>query len=182
MIHPLSDVQTKNIGDNTSIWQYCVVLKDAVIGSNCNINAHCFIENDVVVGNNVTLKCGVYLWNGTRIADDVFIGPNVTFVNNKRPRSKQHVQTPDTIIHRGASLGAAAVIGGGIEIGAYAMIGMGAVVTKNIPAHALVYGNPARIMGWVDEQGNALIKQEDDAWYSANGNKYRLTENGMEKL
>jgi UDP-3-O-[3-hydroxymyristoyl] glucosamine N-acyltransferase len=100
MIHPLADVQTKNIGANTTIWQYCVVLKDAAIGNNCNINAHCFIENDVIVGDNVTLKCGVYLWNGIRIADDVFIGPNVTFVNNKRPRSKHHIQTPDTILLR----------------------------------------------------------------------------------
>src|SRR5678815_3512835 len=173
MIHPLADVQTKNIGANTTIWQYCVVLEDAVIGSNCNINAHCFIENDVVLGNNVTLKCGVYLWNGTRIADDVFIGPNVTFVNNKRPRSKQHIQTPDTIIAIGASLGSASVIGGGISIGTYAMTGMGAVVTKDVPAHALVYGNPARIMGWVDEQGNAMTKQDDNIWFSVNGNKYK---------
>lgn len=181
MIHHLSDVQTKHVGDNTTIWQYCVVLTDAVIGNNCNINAHCFIENDVVIGNNVTLKCGVYLWDGIRIDDDVFVGPNVTFVNNKKPRSKQHVQTPNTIIHRGASIGAAAVIAGGIEIGTYAMIGMGAVVTKNIPAHALAYGNPATIKGWVDEQGNAL-KQHDNVWLSENGNKYALTENGMKKL
>lgn len=182
MIHPLSDVQTTHIGAGTTIWQYCVVLKDAVIGANCNINAHCFIENDVVLGNNVTLKCGVYLWDGTRVEDDVFIGPNATFVNNKRPRSKQHVQTPDTIIGKGVSLGAAAVIGGGIRIGAYAMIGMGAVVTKDVPANALVYGNPARIMGWVDEQGNALTKQQDDTWLSANGNRYALTEKGMKRL
>jgi UDP-2-acetamido-3-amino-2,3-dideoxy-glucuronate N-acetyltransferase len=182
MIHTSSDVQTKNIGNNTTIWQYCVVLKDAVIGSNCNINAHCFIENDVVLGNNVTLKCGVYLWNGIRIEDDVFIGPNTTFVNNKRPRSKQHMQTPDTVIGKGASLGAASVIGGGISIGAYSMIGMGAVVTQDVPAHALVYGNPARIMGWVDEQGNALTKLDDDTWLSTDGNKYKLTGKGMERL
>lgn len=182
MIHPLSDVQTNHIGANTTIWQYCVVLKDAVIGANCNINAHCFIENDVILGNNITLKCGVYLWDGIRVEDDVFIGPNTTFVNNKRPRNKQHVQTPDTIIGKGASLGAASVIGGGISIGVYAMIGMGAVVTKDVPAHALVYGNPARIMGWVDEQGNALTRQEDDTWLSVNGNEYGLTEQGMKKL
>lgn len=182
MIHPSSDVQSVQIGSGTTVWQYCVILPGAVIGNNCNINAHCFIEHDVIIGDNVTLKCGVYLWDGIRISDNVFIGPNATFVNNKRPRSKHHIQTRDTIIQKGVSIGAAAVIAGGITIGASAMIGMGAVVTKDVPAHALVHGNPARIRGWVDEQGNALVQQEGNVWVSISGDRYQLRDKGMEKL
>ena len=87
-VHPLAEVQTKNIGDNTTIWQFAIILKNAKIGKNCNINAHTFIENNVVIGDNVTVKCGVYLWDGLRVEDNVFIGPNATFINDKYPKSK----------------------------------------------------------------------------------------------
>ena len=101
MIHPLSDVQSKNIGKGTRVWQYAVILKDAVIGDNCNINCHTFIENDVVIGNNVTVKSGVFLWDGIRVEDDVFIGPNVTFVNDKFPLSKQYPEAfQQTVVKR----------------------------------------------------------------------------------
>jgi len=90
MIHALADVQSKNIGKNTQIWQFSVILKNARIGENCNINCHTFIENDVIIGNNVTIKSGVYLWDGIIIDDDVFIGPNATFINNPNVRSKQY--------------------------------------------------------------------------------------------
>jgi acetyltransferase-like isoleucine patch superfamily enzyme len=147
MIHPTSDVQSKNIGPNTTIWQYVVILPDAVIGKNSNINSHCFIENDVVIGDNVTIKCGVYLWDGIRIEDGVFIGPNVTFINDKYPRSKHY---PDkflpTVISENASIGAGSVILGGLRIGKGAMIGAGSVVTKNIPEGELWYGNPAKFI------------------------------------
>lgn len=147
MIHPLSDIQSKNIGDGTSIWQYVVILPDAVIGTNCNINAHCFIENDVVIGDNVTLKCGVYLWDGTRIGNNVFVGPNVTFTNDKYPRSKQYPKEYlNTIIEEGASIGAGSVLLCGITIGVNALIGAGSVVTKDIPANELWLGNPARFI------------------------------------
>lgn len=133
MIHPLSDVQSKNIGENTNIWQFCVVLPNAVIGDNCNICSHCFIENDVKIGNNVTVKCGVQLWDGLEIEDNVFIGPNVTFCNDKYPRSKQY---PDkflkTIIKTGASIGANATILPGLTIGANSMIAAGCVVSENV--------------------------------------------------
>ena len=144
-IHPMSDVQSVNIGAGTSIWQFCVVLPLAQIGDECNICSHCFIENDVVLGERVTVKCGVQLWDGLRLEDDVFIGPNVTFTNDKHPRSKQH---PDvfnqTIIRKGASIGANATILPGIEIGEGAMIGAGAVVTRSVAAGITVVGNPAR--------------------------------------
>ena len=133
MIHSLSDVQTKNIGKGTNIWQFCVVLPSAQIGENCNICSHCFIENDVIIGNNVTVKCGVQIWNGIRIEDNVFIGPNVTFCNDKYPRSKQYPEKfLSTVIKKGASIGANATILPGVTIGENAMIGAGTVVTKDV--------------------------------------------------
>lgn len=147
MIHPLSDVQSTNIGTNTRIWQFSVVLKDAVIGNNCNVCAHTLIENDVVVGNNVTIKSGVYLWDGLRIEDDVFIGPCVAFTNDKTPRSKQYPEAfLSTIVKKGASIGANATILPGVTLGEHCMIGAGAVVTKNVPAYAVVVGNPASVI------------------------------------
>ncbi len=150
MIHPLADVQTESVGKNTDIWQFCVVLPKARIGENCNINAHVFIENDVVVGNNVTVKSGVQLWDGLRVEDNVFIGPNVTFTNDFLPRSKHYPKRfLKTTLEQGASIGANATLIGGIVIGEYAMVGAGSVVTKDIPAQELWYGNPAVFHGYV---------------------------------
>ncbi|HFL9494910.1 TPA: acyltransferase, partial [Escherichia coli] len=138
-IHKLSDVQTTSIGDGTTIWQFVVILKGAVIGNNCNICANTLIENNVVIGNNVTVKSGVYIWDGVKIEDNVFIGPCVAFTNDKYPRSKVY---PDeflqTIIRKGASIGANATILPGIEIGEKAIVGAGSVVTKNVPPCAIV--------------------------------------------
>lgn len=149
-VHETADVQSLDIGTDTKIWQFCVVLQRASIGADCNINSHCFIENDVVVGDRVTVKCGVQLWDGLRVEDDVFIGPNVTFTNDLFPRSKVY---PDrfetTTIHKGASIGANATILCGISIGEYAMIGAGSVVTRDVPAGEIWYGNPARKHGTV---------------------------------
>ncbi|QPJ99040.1 N-acetyltransferase [Enterobacter mori] len=153
-IHKLSDVQTTSIGDGTTIWQFVVILKDAVIGNNCNICANSLIENNVVIGNNVTVKSGVYIWDGVRIEDDVFIGPCVAFTNDKHPRSKVY---PDeflqTTIRKGASIGANATILPGVEIGEKAIIGAGSVVTKDVPPYAVVVGNPARFIKWVEKNG-----------------------------
>jgi len=144
-IHPMSDVQSENIGEGTSIWQFCVVLPQAKVGENCNICSHCFIENDVILGDRVTVKCGVQIWDGLRVEDDVFIGPNVTFTNDRHPRSKQYPdEFPQTIIRKGASIGANATILPGIEIGEGAMIGAGAVVTKSVAPNVTVVGNPAK--------------------------------------
>jgi len=147
-IHEKADVQTQFVGTGTKIWQYSIVLAGAKIGSNCNINAFCFIENDVVIGNNVTIKCGVQLWDGITIEDDVFIGPNATFTNDKYPRSKVYPEKfIRTTIKRKASIGANATILCGITIGENAMIGGGSVVTKDIPDGELWYGNPAKSHG-----------------------------------
>lgn len=159
-VHKFADVQTDSIGEGTTVWQFAVILKGAVIGNNCNINCHTFIENDVVIGNNVTVKSGVYLWDGISIEDNAFIGPNVTFTNDKFPRSKQYPSSFErTVIKKGASVGAAATILGGIVIGQYALVGAGSLVTKSVPDFALVYGTPATIRGWVDEQGNRLTEE-----------------------
>ena len=146
-IHPLADVQSKNIGEGTRVWQFCVVLSGAKIGSQCNICAQVLIENDVVIGNNVTIKSGVQIWDGIEIEDDVFIGPNVTFANDLFPRSKIYPEKfLKTIIKSGASIGANATILPGLIVGAKSMVGAGSVVTKNVPAGAVVVGNPAKII------------------------------------
>lgn len=139
MIHQLSDVQSKNIGQDTNIWQFCVVLPGAVIGNNCNICSHVFIENDVKIGNNVTIKCGVQVWDGTVIEDDVFIGPNVTMTNDRHPKSRnKDWKCEGIIIKKGASIGANATILPGVTIGENALVGAGAVVTKDIPDNSKV--------------------------------------------
>lgn len=144
-IHPTADVQSVKIGKGTTIWQFCVILPGAEVGNDCNICSHCFIENDVRIGNKVTVKCGVQLWDGLRVEDEVFIGPNVTFTNDKVPRSKQHPQTfLQTTIRKGASIGASATILPGIVIGERAMVGAGSVVVKDVPPGVTVVGNPAK--------------------------------------
>lgn len=149
-IHPLSDVKSENIGDDTRIWQFSIIFPNAKIGKNCNICAHTLIENLVTIGNNVTIKSGVFLWDGITIQDDVFIGPNATFTNDKKPRSKQYPENfPITLIEQGASIGANATILPGITIGKCSMVGAGAVITKDVPPFSIVVGNPAKIIGQV---------------------------------
>ena len=149
-IHKTADVQATNIGDGTTIWQFVVILPDAVIGKSVNICAHCLIENNVIIGDRATIKSGVYLWDGVRLGNDVFIGPNVTFTNDKFPRSKVYPNKfPKIIVEDGASIGGGATILPGITIGQKAMIGSGAVVTKSVPPYAIVIGNPARIVGYM---------------------------------
>lgn len=141
MIHSLADCQSKNIGKNTDIWQFVVVLPEAVIGDDCNICANCFIENKVVVGNNVTVKCGVQLWDGITVEDDVFIGPNVTFCNDKYPKSgNKNFELLKTTVKKGAVIGANATVLPGLTIGKNAMIGAGAIVTKDVADGKTVKG------------------------------------------
>lgn len=151
-LHPLSDVQTSDIGKDTRVWQFSVILKQAKIGSNCNICAHTLIENDVIIGSRVTVKSGVYLWDGITVEDDVFIGPCAAFTNDKHPRSKIY---PDcflrTVLKKGCSIGANATILPGIILGEYCMVGAGAVVTKDVPPYAVVIGNPAKVVKFVNE-------------------------------
>jgi acetyltransferase-like isoleucine patch superfamily enzyme len=160
MIHPLSDVKSQYIGADTNVWQFCVVLPEARIGSNCNICAHVLIENDVVIGDNVTIKSGVQVWDGVTIEDNVFIGPNVTFTNDLVPRSKQYPETfAKTVIKRGASIGANATIVAGHTIGENALIGAGSVVTKDVPANTVWYGNPAVQHGHIIN--NEIVKEKN---------------------
>lgn len=146
--HNQALVESDNIGDGTKIWAFTHVLPGARIGSDCNICDHTFIENDVVIGNRSTIKCGVQLWNGVTIEDDVFIGPNATFTNDRMPRSKQYPKVfLRTTVKRGASIGANATILP-VTVGENAVVGAGAVVTHDVPANAIVVGNPARIVGY----------------------------------
>lgn len=145
-VHRLAECQTTDIGPDTKIWQFTVILKQARIGSNCNINSHCFVENDVVIGNNVTVKCGVYIWDGIHVGDNVFIGPNVTFTNDKEPVSKLYPEKfLRTLVCEDASIGAGAVILPGLTIGRRAMVGAGAVVTHDVPDDGVVFGDSARL-------------------------------------
>jgi acetyltransferase-like isoleucine patch superfamily enzyme len=142
-----------SIGKNTRVWAFTHILPKAVIGDDCNICDHVFIENDVRVGSRVTVKCGVQLWDGLRIEDDVFIGPNVTFTNDLFPRSKVYPdQFLKTTIKSGSSIGANATILPGVTISEGVMVGAGAVVTKSVPPNAIVMGNPARIVGYINAE------------------------------
>ncbi len=181
-IHPSADVQSKKIGRGTRVWQFAVILPGAQIGENCNINCHTFIENDVVIGNNVTIKSGTYVWDAIRIEDDVFIGPNVVFTNDLRPRSRQRVEYPVTTLKKGASIGANSTILAGVTVGSYAMTGIASVVTRNVPDHALVYGSPARVQGWVDETGRKLKQVDENTWENEDKEKYTKTDRGLKKL
>ncbi len=176
--HALVD-EGAEIGARTRVWAFAHVLPAAVVGADCNICDHTFIEGGVRVGDRVTLKCGVYLWDGVTAEDDVFIGPSAVFTNDRRPRSKRY---PDsfarTQLCRGASVGAAAVVLPGLRIGAWSMIGAGAVVTRDVADHALVVGNPARRVGWVCRCSERLAPGAGGAITCACGASFRLAPDG----
>ena len=147
-IHKLADVQTNDIGEDTKIWQFCVILKGAKIGKNCNICANVLVEGEALIGDNVTIKSGVQVWNGITLEDNVFVGPNVTFTNDRRPVSRSADWILEkTTVKKGAAIGANATILPGITIGENAFIAAGSVVTKDVPSGATVMGCPARISG-----------------------------------
>ena len=147
-IHPSAQTQGASIGSGTRVWQFCIILPEAQIGCDCNICAHVLIESDVVIGSRVTVKSGVQLWDGSRIEDDVFIAPNVTFTNDKHPRSHGDWTRLNTTVKRFASIGAGSTINPGVSIGRNALIGSGSVVTKDIPENAIAVGIPARVVGY----------------------------------
>lgn len=178
-IHPQAICESELIGSDTRIWAFAHVLPGARVGCDCNICDHVFIENDVVLGDRVTVKCGVQLWDGTRIDDDVFIGPNATFTNDKMPRSKQHLASyPETHVACGASIGANATILPGVTVGRLAMVGAGCVVTKDVPPRAIVTGNPGRIVGYVDAQKQA-VRESVESGAGAMGLKPRILSSGV---
>lgn len=180
LIHPTAEVQTKHIGEGTQIWQYCIVLKNAVIGKDCNLNYNVFVENDVIIGDQVTIKSGVQLWDGLRLEDNVFISPNVTFTNDFTPRSKQYpAKFLQTLVKEGASIGANSTIIGGITIGKYAMIGAASFVNKNIPDFTLWYGSPAVYRANICKCGQKL---NSDLICNNCGLGYKLNEGVIEEL
>jgi UDP-2-acetamido-3-amino-2,3-dideoxy-glucuronate N-acetyltransferase len=154
-VHPQGICESDQVGAGTRIWAFAHVLPGARIGADCNICDHVFVENDVVIGSRVTIKCGVAVWDGLCLEDDVFVGPNVAFTNDVFPRSKVYqAKFPRTVVRQGASLGANSTILPGITIGTKAMVGAGSVLTRDVPPHAIVVGNPARIVGYVDAGGD----------------------------
>lgn len=178
-IHPLSDVQSKNIGDNTRIWQFCVVLEKAIIGQNCNLNCNVFVDNEVKIGDHVTIKSGVQIWDGVEIEDNVFIGPNATFTNDLSPRSKHYPKIfVRTLIKKGASIGANATVLAGIEVGNYSLLGAGSVLTKPTQNFSLWVGNPARHVGYVLRNGTRLNLKLIDK----DGKQYKMDDNGEPKI
>jgi UDP-2-acetamido-3-amino-2,3-dideoxy-glucuronate N-acetyltransferase len=179
-IHPKALVDAgASIGARSRVWAFAHVLKGAVVGADCNLCDHTFVEGKVRIGNRVTLKCGVYLWDGLVLEDDVFVGPGAAFTNDLRPRSK-HYPTSflKTLLRRGCTIGANATVLPGIEIGRWAMIGAGAVVTKSVPNYALVVGNPARLRAWVCECGQKLGKFKRGSTHCACGKRYRQINTG----
>ena len=180
-IHPTADVsEDAIIGSGTVIWQFCVITAGAIIGPDCKIAHNVFVESGARIGARVTVKDNVALYDGVAVEDDVFIGPNAVFTNVKRPRAfiSQKDQFSSTLIREGATIGANATIVCGIEVGAFAMVGAGAVVTANVPAHALVTGNPAKPVGWVSRSGAKLdssgICQETGDHYDLSSGNMRL--------
>jgi len=168
-VHEKGLCESTNVGDGTRIWAFAHVLPGARLGAGCNICDGVFIENDVTVGNNVTVKCGVQLWDGVTLEDNVFVGPNATFTNDIRPRSKVYPEGfLRTTVEQGASIGANATILPGIRIGRNAMIGAGAVVTRSVPPHAIVVGNPAKIIGYANA-GTTSVSEATPAAAPAKG-------------
>jgi acetyltransferase-like isoleucine patch superfamily enzyme len=176
--HPQALVGKKAvIGEKTRVWAFVNIQDGVHIGSHCNIADHCFLEKGVVVGNHVTIKNGVALFDGVTLQDDVFCGTHVVFINDRRPRShRQDAWTLEkTVVSQGVTIGSNATILCGITIGPYAFIGAGSVVTKDIPAYALVAGNPARIMGYACRCGRKL----NEKFSCSCGLQYRRSKKGL---
>ena len=172
------------IGTGTNIWHFCHVMPTAVIGENCNIGQNVFIDNGVIIGNGVKIQNNVSVYNGVLCEDEVFIGPSVVFTNVINPRSaiERKNEFKKTMVRKGTSIGANATIVCGNEIGQYAMIGAGAVVTKNVKPFALVVGNPGKQIGWVSEFGHRLVFEErGNAVCLESGERYFLDNENVVK-
>ena len=177
----LALVETEYIGENTRIWAFAHIMKDVHIGKRCNIGENCFVESGVRIGNDVVIKNNIAIWEGVTIEDGVFLGPNIVLTNELEPRSMYPKEIARTLIKKGATIGANATIIANTVIGSYATIGAGSVITKDVPDHSLVYGNPGRIKGWVCICGRKLKFNENHADCICN-NKYILENNLIIKL
>jgi acetyltransferase-like isoleucine patch superfamily enzyme len=166
MIHPTATIDNgAKIGEKTNVWHYSHVRENSHIGNNCNVGQNCYVDFDVKIGNGVKIQNNVSVWHGVTIEDDVFVGPCVTFTNDLYPRafiwSDNRVET--TLVKKGASIGAnSTIVCGNRVIGEYSMIAAGSVVTKDVPMHGLVRGNPARLVGFVCKCGRKLKKISDN--------------------
>lgn len=181
-VHEKAIVDSENIGRGTRIWAFSHVMKGARIGENCNIGEHCYIESEVEIGNNVVVKNGVAIWNRVKIEDNVFLGPNMVFTNDLFPRSKVYRdEYIPTVVKRGASIGANATLLCGITVGQYAMVGAGAVVTKDVPDFSIVYGNPAVVRGYVCVCGQKLNFNDNKA-HCGCGEEYVLGREGIVRM
>lgn len=163
MIHPNAIVETDKIGTGTRVWEFTKIMKGVVIGKNCNVGGGCFIEEGVVIGNNVVIKNGVSIWKGVSIEDDAFIGPGVVFTNETEPRSLCPKDLAQTVICKGASLGAGSILIAPVKVASYATIGAGSVVTKNVGPHQLVIGNPAKLKGIMCICGRKVSDNPDES-------------------
>jgi acetyltransferase-like isoleucine patch superfamily enzyme len=181
-IHPQALCESRSVGLGTRIWAFAHVLKGARIGSKVNICDHCFVENDVIIGDNVIIKNGVAIWDGVTIEDGAFLGPNVALTNELWPRSGFPKGLARTLIRRGATIGANATIITGITLGEYCMVGAGSVITKDVPPHALMVGNPARRKGWVCVCGLKLAFGEKGKASCSCGRAYREGDEAVKLL
>ena len=173
------------IGEGTKIWHFTHIMSGCIIGERCNLGQNVVVSPQVVLGNNVKVQNNVSIYTGVICEDDVFLGPSMVFTNVINPRSAiiRKDEYRKTIVRKGASIGANATIVCGNEIGQYAMIGAGAVITKEVPAYALVYGNPAHQHGWVSEYGHKLVfDNQGIATCPESGMKYQLAENIVSKV
>ena len=184
--HPTAVIDSGcTIGEGTKIWHFSHIMPDCTLGKNCNLGQNVVISPKVVLGNNVKVQNNVSIYTGVICEDDVFLGPSMVFTNVINPRSavNRRDQYLQTIVKKGASIGANATIVCGNDIGEYAFIGAGAVVTKYVPSYALVVGNPSRQIGWISEYGHRL--EFDEKGYAVceeSDEKYRLVDNVVSKL
>ncbi len=161
MIHPTATVEAGAIiGEGTNIWHYAHVRSSAIIGRNCVIGKDVYIDVDVTIGDRCKIENGVSVFKGVLLEDDILVGPNVSFTNDLTPRAFKKDWEPDTtLIRTGVGIGAGSVVICGIELGAYSMVGAGSIVTKDVPPYALVFGQPAKFVGWICKCGRAQIQQ-----------------------
>lgn len=191
-VHPTAIVETTRIGAGSRIWAFTHVMPDVTIGADCNVGEHCFIESGARIGNEVTIKNANMVWDGVQLEDGVFVGPGVVFTNDRYPRSPRISQVRNryadrrwlepTVVKRGASLGAGAVILPGITIGEFCMVGAGSMVTRSFPPHSLIVGTPARARSWVCQCGQPLMLSNDAATCVECGLAFIKTGNAVEPI
>jgi UDP-2-acetamido-3-amino-2,3-dideoxy-glucuronate N-acetyltransferase len=180
-VHPTALVESDSVGSGTKVWAFAHIMPGAVVGNDCKVGDHAFIEDGAILGERVTVKNNSLIWHGVKLGDDVFVGPNVVFTNDLRPRVRYQTTADDwldTVVGDRATLGANSTIISGLTIGRNALVGAGSVVTHDVPDHALVFGNPARQHGWVCDCGRQLA---DDLSCESCGRAYALTGSGLEE-